>query len=815
MKRHVHLFQVNNLYAKSAFLPYSVGLLQAYAQKDPVIREEYEFKELGFLREPVKSVVARMDRPSVVGISCYIWNGAYSLALAKAVKEAFPACLVVLGGPHVPVRSEGFFQQHPYADLLVHYEGEQAFKDILLERLNPVPDYHKVKGLTVKIEGNDSHKTGPRDRIGNLDEIPSPYLEGVFDRLLDLPYEFHPSFESDRGCPFSCSFCLSGDSLVNTLYGLIPISELARRFTTVPVFTVDRKTGNLETEIANNIRMTRQNAKLVRVRYSGPHLRWIDCTPDHKFLNFSKTSRRIEDVFEVEAQNLRPGDSILSTNKACLSMPRETHRVSFIATNAVFALDGISVSTVEAVEPIDGLHDVYCLTAPEFGWFFANNVLVKNCDWGSNTLAKMKKYSTERMEEEIEWVGKKRLDLMYGCNANFGIFDRDVRLTEKMVEMKQKYGYPNKFRTAYAKNSGERVYQIAKMLHEAGMNKGVTLSFQSMDEGTLTAVKRKNIGTKMYSDLMQRYRKEGIATYSEIIIGLPGESYESFANGIDSLLNAGGHDGLNVYTCEALPNSELSDPAYRARYGITTIHTPVLFYHATPSPDDHVERYEIVTSTNTLPPEDWLKCELFAWAVQAMHCLPLTQIIAVFLKHYAGVPYRKFYEEMLIFAEIRPDTVLGRAYKKAREFFKAWRDGKTVPLTDERFGPITWPTEEFGFLLCMAEKEKFYNEIYSWILYLVDDHGESYLDDVFEYQQEMIRSPEAPKEKIESASFDVRAYINECWQGKEKPTLTPGWFGYFLAQAKAYSELESYAKECVWYARKGGSFFHKHIERMS
>jgi putative methyltransferase len=409
-KRRIYLAQVNTTYGRNAFLPYSVGLLQAYAQQDPVVREHYDFAGYLYLREPVADVVARMDAPDVFGASCYIWNFEYSMALIRAVRDRFPACLIVLGGPHVPVRSADFFRSHAAADLLVHYEGEVTFHEILLERLNAVPDYTRIAGLSVKLPNGETHKTPNRERIADLAVIPSPYLTGVFDDLMIAPYDFHGSQETNRGCPYSCTYC----------------------------------------------------------------------------------------------------------------------------------------------------------------------------DWGSNIMAKVKPFPADRLVAEFEWFARHEIDLLYNCDANYGIFPRDLELTREMAAVKARTGFPKKFRAAYAKNSNEKVFAIARTLHAAGMSKGVTLSFQSMNEPTLKLVKRHNIKIDSFSDLSRRYRAEGIATYSEFIIGLPGETYDTFADGLDTAIRAGQHDSLQVYTCEVLPNSEMSNPEYVAAHRIETVRTPALFVHSTP-----------------------------------------------------------------------------------------------------------------------------------------------------------------------------------------------------------------------------------------
>ncbi len=179
--------------------------------EDQLIKSEYEFLTPIFRREKISDVVQRVGRVDVFAASAYIWSANYVLALAKAIKEANPNCLVVLGGPHVPVESKDYFHLHPYADLLVHYEGEQTFHEVLLARCgSDSREYHQIAGLTCTNFNGEVVKTPPRERINDLDEIPSPYLTGVFDELMKLPYDFHASQEVARGCPFQLSFLRLG-----------------------------------------------------------------------------------------------------------------------------------------------------------------------------------------------------------------------------------------------------------------------------------------------------------------------------------------------------------------------------------------------------------------------------------------------------------------------------------------------------------------------------------------------------------------------------------------------------------------------------
>lgn len=105
-----------------------------------------------------------------------------------------------------------------------------------------------------------------------------------------------------------CNYrCLSGDTLVDTIYGRIPIKELSERFSTVPVYTY--KDGEVFISDAINIRKYGENEALVRVHFDDDTS--IDCTPDHQFMQF-RSLGNAEGTREwaVEAQHLEPMSSV-------------------------------------------------------------------------------------------------------------------------------------------------------------------------------------------------------------------------------------------------------------------------------------------------------------------------------------------------------------------------------------------------------------------------------------------------------------------------------------------------------------------------
>jgi len=640
---NIYLVQVNNRFGDNVFLPYSVGLVQSYCQSIPRIDDSFSFGEFVYLRDDPEETALGFDDPKIVGISCYIWNWEWSKALARSVKQRHPDCIVVLGGPQVPTRSENFFQQHPYADLLVHYEGEQTFADILLQYLKKKPDYILVPGLSVRLEDNRCVQTPSRERMTDLADLPSPYLSGAFDGLMKEPYNFQALQETHRGCPYSCTFC----------------------------------------------------------------------------------------------------------------------------------------------------------------------------DWGSAVFTKVRAFSDQRLERELEWFGRNRIELLYNCDANYGLLKRDIELTENLVETKRRFGFPQQFRAAYAKNSDTRVFQIAKALNEAGMSKGVTLSTQSMDAHTLDVIKRTNIKIENFADLMNKYRSENIPTYTELIIGLPGETYESFAQGIDQLLEAGQHEGLNVYLCSVLPNSEMADPSYMAEQGIKSVEMPILLLHSTPADDGVQERNEIIVETNSFSQADFKGMFLFSWIVQGLHCLGLTQYISVFLKNRYGLSYSGFYGSLLAHASDNPGTLLGEEYRLMANTVDQAMLGGGWGVILPQFGDIQWPNEEGTFLNLVCNKDRFYSEITGFLQGLLLERqmglDDRLMDDLLTYQQAIIVDPFAPKSFIVELRHDLLDYFNNVYQGRDAQVAEQARSLQITPDEFFDGDLKRYARHVVWYGRKGGSFKHTNV----
>ncbi|MGD9570060.1 MAG: DUF4080 domain-containing protein [Sedimentibacter sp.] len=138
----------------------------------------------------------------LICFSCYVWNIEYIKEIAYIIKEAKNKIKILCGGPETSFEIERFMKSEPYFDFIIFGEGELTFKEFLLEFKKSHADFKAIKGLAYR-DNNKITINQSREPIINLDSINYPYEEN--DNFEDkIIY-----YESSRGCPFCCSFCMS------------------------------------------------------------------------------------------------------------------------------------------------------------------------------------------------------------------------------------------------------------------------------------------------------------------------------------------------------------------------------------------------------------------------------------------------------------------------------------------------------------------------------------------------------------------------------------------------------------------------------
>lgn len=204
-----------------SYLPFVSGILAANAKKINKIKKRINFKPYIFVPDTADNLIKNYydEKPDIAVFSISMWNEQLSLEVAKKIKEKWDP-LIIFGGPSCPHNPTEYFKKHKFIDIAVRAEGEDAFNEILIKHLNgqsfeDIPNVsfrNKNDECQINLNGIKFNK--------NLDVYPSPYLSGEYDYLFEgkKEHKYQIIVETNRGCPFLCTYCYWGKGGTTTKY---------------------------------------------------------------------------------------------------------------------------------------------------------------------------------------------------------------------------------------------------------------------------------------------------------------------------------------------------------------------------------------------------------------------------------------------------------------------------------------------------------------------------------------------------------------------------------------------------------------------
>ena len=642
-KTTVGLSQINNSFSGANYLPYAIGLLQAYVKKHLTGSKHFEFLQPVFKRIPVGEAVDRLEPAGIAGFSLYVWNEQISLEIIRRLKKRNSKIHIICGGPQVPDQAELFLRQNPEIDIAVHGEGERTFLELL--KNFPSKEINQIPG-TSRIDDSGKFFNNPKaDRIKDLSIIPSPYLSGEFDSLMQsMPNEeWLILWETNRGCPFPCTFC----------------------------------------------------------------------------------------------------------------------------------------------------------------------------DWGSAVADRIFRFDMNRIYEELDWFSKNKIEFIFNCDANFGILPRDVEIAQRTANNKKQFGYPKVLSTQNTKNATERNYLTQKILADGGLNKGVTLSMQSLFEPALRNIKRQNISLKAYEELQRRFNLDNIATYSDFILGLPGETYESFVDGVASLIKNGQHNRIQFNNLSVLPNAEMGDPEYQKQYGMELVNSKILNIHGSREcPENDIEEIQkLVIATSSMPRDMWCKTRAFSWMTAFLHFDKLLQIPLITIEQSTGISYGKIIEsffevdpsEFSLIAEIR-DHFFNRAAE-------VQTGGPEYHYSKEWLG-VWWPDDEYQLIRLSVEGklDLFYEESERLLKALLNkakkDHVIPLVTESIKINRALLKQPHLYDDLEIESEYNVLEVYTKVLTGQPIAFNRVKSAYRINRSIQTWGDWQTWCREVVWFGNKKGDYLY-------
>ncbi len=623
--KNIYFVQANNVYGndrRSVYIPYASGCIAAYAFDNEAIKASCNLAGFIYTHEPVKAVLNKLNDPFIVAFSCSVWNYEYNKALATEIKKTYPDAVIIFGGHNVS-RDFSTFEECPSVDIIIRREGEEAFRDIVLallkkESLTDIPN--------IALE-SDGKYMDTKEKTFCLNEYPSPYLNGVFDGILNDGVSFSAILETNRGCPFKCAFC----------------------------------------------------------------------------------------------------------------------------------------------------------------------------DWGTLG-SKVRLFSMERIKAELDWIAKNKIEYVYCADGNFGIVDRDEDIAEYIISLKKRTGYPKNFRVCFTKNRTDFVKKICMMFNKYNLDKAQTLSFQSLSPVVLENIGRKNISLGHFRELMNEYSRLGISTSSELILGLPGETKESFTKGLCDLLEYGQHKAIQVYTCDLLPNSEMGSPEFVEKFGIETVRTPFSQAHCNPNEKHEIQEYNTtIIRTDSLSVNDWIYCVVFACLIQAFHNIGFFRTVAVYLRNEFNISYYDIYSKIAEFSQNPENPACHKVFSLISDFAQGMSQGQNpwaVPC--EGLGDICWQFDEIYFLKSLENADEIYSELKNLIadIFIFDEK----LNALFDYQCSILKRYDGICHREIKSDYDFYSYFNRIYRGEYSP-LEKKKNIISVSDNIPCMDLYEYACKVVWYGR--------------
>lgn len=633
--------QINNSFSGQGYLPYSVGLLEAYAKKHLRNVDQFEFLTPIYSRQPTEHAVTHLKDADIVVFSAYVWNTQASLQIAAQLKMAREDVLIVFGGPQVPNQAQDFLTAHPYVDLVCHGEGEAIFLDVL--RHYQDRDWNKVHSVSFLKDGSFV-QTEKRQRIKNLDSIPSPYLNGAFDNLMQSQpdEQWIVLLETNRGCPFSCAFC----------------------------------------------------------------------------------------------------------------------------------------------------------------------------DWGSAVQNQVYPFGLDRIFEEIEWISKNKIEFVYCCDANFGLLPRDIEIVERFAANKKRTGYPKAFSVQNTKNSTEKSFKIQNILAQAGLNKGVTLSLQSMHFPTLKSVGRENISVDVFEQLQQKFTRAGIETYTDVILGLPDETYETFSRGVSSIIEKGQHNRIQFNNLSLLPNAQMNSPDFHKRYALLIRDTKIINVHGSLDQgfqNQVDEKQQLVVGTSSMPGDDWIKARSFSWMSAFLYFDKVLQIPLILLMNLFEMSFKEIIEAFLNPGPCYPTLSHISAFfaSKAKEI----QDGGSEYCESREWLGIWWPADELVLIELSTQGKlgSFYKESMRLLEYLLGElqrHDFAIIREALEFNEALLKQPFVESDLDLKLSFNIWEAYQRLLMGKDAD-LADGEFSYrILRKDMRWGSWQEWCREVIWWGNKKGAYLY-------
>lgn len=295
------------------------------------------------------------------------------------------------------------------------------------------------------------------------------------------------------------------------------------------------------------------------------------------------------------------------------------------------------------------------------------------CDWGGLTASKMYKFHMDRIRDEMFWCAERNMPYFSLTASNYGAFKRDIEIADIMIECKNKTGNPEVVSASYAKNNTDAIFQIGRKLLDAGIQNAPAASFQTTTPHVLKNVKRDNMKINSVAEVTKKAKQYNLPMMTELIMGLPGETYESWLKVIDEMFI---NDIINmdIFYLQILENAPMN-VSDMEKFDLKTFRAYDYYYETTSNIEEELaagtaESVGVIASTSTMSEQDMYKVSMYSWFVVGMHSYGLSTQIADYM-YKMGIEYSEFYTALMEY--VRQDKIIDTWFNEHKDSYKIWK----------------------------------------------------------------------------------------------------------------------------------------------
>lgn len=450
----------------------------------------------------------------------------------------------------------------------------------------------------------------------------------------------------------------------------------------------------------------------------------------------------------------------------------------------------------------------------------------------------------EEVARTLEWLADHQVGYIFFVNANFGINrEHDLEIIRQLVRIKLERGFPHAVNLQDGKNVAKWVIRIRQELAKGGIDSPAAMALQSLNPATLKAIERDNIKLEAYHEIQAALAAMGQPTVTDLILGLPEETLDSFKRGVGEVIRRGQHGRIFFHNLSLVPDAALSHPVQVEFYGLESVRIRFVSIHGFIEREEVPEHGDIVIAARTMPREDWARAKAFAFA-QAFYHAGKVLAIPFVVCHEAGdtgngefvrwcrlhaIDPASFplslqldagrvasrYDQLLdLFVADDLDPAVYPLLAEVRDFFlmraRAIQAGDVEHPHDPEALDAYWPADEY--MLIKIVREGLLDQLYEEAERRLAEGvviNRRLLRQAFELNHALLKLPFRSGEHVAECGWSIfEFYQSVRTRDPIGSALVEGFYRYRIDwSAESWHSWEEWYRKVVWFGSRGANYF--------